>query len=211
MISQMMIFAGRAVREPAVHSVAALASVPAAAAGLHAVGMSTDVDPGALANGLFDPRLWITLGVAATFGGLGGIVAELISLHGRIELPHRVRRRPGVRRARLADARYEVDLGVVSRVLLGAAAALALLSLYAPTSATALVVNALIAGSAATGVFRVVQGRLLQGAVVSGQGSVVGGQKSGSTSRVKRTRGHRANTATPPLTIVRSTESSAVH
>jgi hypothetical protein len=161
MISQLLSILSRAVREPALHTTAAIASVPAANAGLKAVGISTDLDPVALAAGLFASTLWITLGVAAAFGGLGGVVAELISLRGHVELPHRVRRSAGSRRSRLADPRYEIDLGIFARLLLGAAAAVALLSLYAPTSATALVANALIAGSAATGVFRMVQGRLL--------------------------------------------------
>src|SRR5258708_11482564 len=162
MISQSISFLGRAIREPAVHATAALASFPAADAGLKAVGVSTELDPTALANGLFEPTLWLTLGMAALFGGLGGIVAELISLHGRIELPPRVKRGARVQRSRLADPRYEVDLGILARLLLGGAAALALLSVYAPTSPTALIVNALIAGSAATGVFRMVQGRMLR-------------------------------------------------
>ena len=66
-----------------------------------------------------------------------------------------------VQRSRLADPKNMVDLGILSRLLLGATAALAVLSVFAPTSATALVVNALIAGSAATGVFRLLQARFL--------------------------------------------------
>src|SRR5438132_328968 len=88
-------------------------------------------------------------------------MAELLSLHGNIELPHRVKAGSKVKRSRLADPRYEVDLGIVSRILLGGAAGLAMLSIYSPNSPTSLLVNALIAGSAATGLFRLVQGRLL--------------------------------------------------
>jgi hypothetical protein len=198
MISQLISILSRAIREPAIHTTAALASVPAANAGLKAVGISTDLDPSALAGGLFAPTLWITLGVAAAFGGLGGMVAELISLRGHVELPHRVRRSAATRRVRLADPRYEVDLGIIARLLLGAAAALALLSLYAPTSPTALVANALIAGSAATGVFRMVQGRMLS----SGQWSAASGQKLG---------GRGTANPKPQLSVVRSAESSVAH
>jgi len=201
MISQLISVLGRAIREPAVHATAALASVPAANAGLKAVGISTDLDPTALAGGLFEPTLWITLGIAAAFGGLGGIVAELISLRGRVELPHRVKRGAAVKRPRLADPRYEFDLGIIARLLLGAAAALALLSLYAPTSPTALVANALIAGSAATGVFRMVQGRMLS----SGQWSVVSGQKPSGTPDTSSQK-HK-----PQLSVVRGGESSVAH
>jgi hypothetical protein len=162
MLNESMLLIGRVVKEPAVHTTAAVASIPAATAGLHAVGIATDLDTTMLASGFFDANLWITLGIAALFGAMGGVVAELLSLHGNIELPHRVRRRTtAVKRTRLADPRYEIDLGIVSRLVLGAAAGLALLSVYAPTSATALVVNTLVAGSAATGLFRLVQGRLL--------------------------------------------------
>lgn len=150
-------------REPSLQAAAVIASTPATAAGLRAVGISIDLDTQALARGLMESTLWLSLALAALFGAIGGFVAELLSLHGSIELPHRVKRGHG-KRTRLAEARDMVDLGVFSRMLLGAAAALALLSVYAPSSATALLVNALIAGSAATAVFRLVQGRLLAGA-----------------------------------------------
>jgi hypothetical protein len=171
----MVLLLGRIVTKPAVHGAAAVASLPLAAAGMHAVGFSTDPDTTALANGMLAASLWLALGMAALFGGLGGVVAELLSLRGHIELPHRVKPGRGARRSRLGDPRYELDLGILSRVLLGAAAGLALLAIYAPTSPTALVVNALIAGSAATEVFRAVQARMLS----SGRWSVVSGQKTG--------------------------------
>jgi len=200
MISQFISVLSRAIREPAVHTTAALASVPAANAGLRAVGISTDLDPTLLAGGLFAPALWITLGMAAAFGGLGGIVAELLSLRGHIELPHRIRRSGRGRRTRLADPRYEVDLGIFARLLLGAAAALALLSLYSPTSPTALVANALIAGSAAAGVFRIVQGRMLaQGPGVRVSGFGVSGGRTDTRSPKQQ------------LTVVRAAESSVAH
>ncbi len=153
-------------REPSLQAAAVVASAPATAAGLRAVGISTDIDTAFLSASLLDPTLWHALAMAALFGGLGGFVAELLSLHGNIELPHRVKNGHG-KRTRLADPRDMVDLGILSRMALGAAAALAVLSVYAPTSATALLVNALIAGSAATAVFRLVQGRLLAGASTS--------------------------------------------
>jgi hypothetical protein len=166
MISQSILVMGRLAKEPAVHTTAALASVPAAAAGLHAVGVSTEVNSVVLANGLLDTHLWIILGMAALFGGIGGVVAELLSLHGNIELPHRHQLGPKTprqhrRRSKLAHPEHEIDLGIVSRLLLGSTAALASLALFAPQNPMLLVANALIAGSAATGVFRLVQGRML--------------------------------------------------
>jgi hypothetical protein len=151
---------GRAVREPSVQTVAALAAAPVAVAGLQSVGISSELNTEQLAVGLVEARFWLTLSLVAGFGAMGGVVAELLSLQGNIELPHRVNRHRG-KRTRFAEAKHMVDLGIVSRLLLGATAALAVLSIYAPTSPTALVVTALIAGSAATGVFRIVQARLL--------------------------------------------------
>jgi hypothetical protein len=140
----------------------AILVLPVTAATLRATGLSNDVDPATLSDGLAQSSLWIALGIAALFGGLGGVVAELLSLRGHIELPHRIKPRKGAgRRSRLGDPNYEIDLGIFARMLLGAAAALALLALDAPSNATSLVVNALIAGSAATAVFRLVQGRML--------------------------------------------------
>jgi hypothetical protein len=149
-------------REPGLQTAAVLGAAPATAAGLHALGVSTDLDSFALATGLVDFNLWFTLGMAALFGGIGGFIAELLSLHGNLELPHRVRLSHH-KHTRLADARDMVDLGVISRMLVGAAAALAVLSVYAPQTATALLVDALIAGSAGTAVFRLVQTRFLSG------------------------------------------------
>jgi hypothetical protein len=178
-LSQIVFLFGRIVTKPAVHATAAVATLPLAAAGMKAAGFSTDPDTAALASGMLAASFWLMLAMAALFGGLGGVVAELLSLRGRIELPHRVRPGKGSRRTRLGDPRYELDLGIVSRVLLGAAAALALLAVYAPTSPTALVVNALIAGSAATGVFRMVQARMVGEGSSRGQGSGVRGQGLG--------------------------------
>ena len=195
MISQSIDLLGRLTKEPAVHTTAALASLPATAAGLHAVGLTTDLDTIALTAGLLESGLWLTLGVAAAFGAVGGVVAELLSLHGNIELPHRNKRGAvSIKRSRFADPRNEVDLGIVARMLLGAAAGLALLSIYAPTSPTALVANALIAGSAGTGVFRIVQGRLLG---VRGEGAGLGAPKPQKTR------------STGQLALVRSETSAA--
>lgn len=160
MIGQMLLGVASATQNRAIQAVSAMVAVPAAATALHAIGVSNDLDAAGLSRGLLDGGLWLTLGMAAAFGALGGVTAELMSLHGHVEMPHKPRRNR-YHRSRLADPKNEIDLGVVSRMVLGAAAALALLAIYTPGSATALLVNALIAGSAATSVFRLVQGRML--------------------------------------------------
>jgi len=146
-------------RSRAVQAGSAALLMPATATTLHATGISKDLDAGTLSSGLLIGGMWFTLSIAAVFGGLGGVVAELLSLHGHVELPHKAK--PRLRNGRPIGPSHEIDLGIFSRMLLGAAAGLALLTFDAPGTATALVVNSLIAGSAATGVLRLVQGRML--------------------------------------------------
>jgi hypothetical protein len=163
MIGQTAVVAGhvaRLARTPHFAATSATVGAGGTVAGLRVLGITPDLDPQVLARGLQDGNLWFALVLAAAFGAIGGLVAELLSLHGNIELPHRVKRGQG-NRTRLADPRDMVDLGVLSRMLLGASAALALLSAYTPTTASALLVNGLIAGYASTAVFRFVQARLL--------------------------------------------------
>jgi hypothetical protein len=152
---------GRIGREPRLQTAVLLGAAPATAAGLHTMGLATDMDPHKLFDGLIEYHLWFVLAMTAVFGAIGGFVAELLSLHGSIELPHRARRRGRAKRTRLADPNDTIDLGIFSRMLVGSAAALALLSVYAPLAPTVLLVNALIAGSAGTAVFRLVQSRLV--------------------------------------------------
>src|SRR3954454_16088134 len=162
MIAPLVIRALSATRSRAVQAGTTALLVPAAATTLHAVGVSTDLNTAVVSQGLIEPNLWVILGICAVFGGIGGVVAELLSLRGHIEIPHRVKPRSRTARpSHLADPRNEIDLGIFARVMLGAAAALALLALVSPSAAAALIVNSLIAGSAATAVLRLVQGRLL--------------------------------------------------
>src|SRR5215203_5040470 len=83
---------GSLIREPRVQAAAAVATIPLASAGLQAVGISTDVNHQVLSVELLDLRLWFVLSMTALFGGAGGVIAELLSLHGKVELPHRVAR-----------------------------------------------------------------------------------------------------------------------
>jgi hypothetical protein len=162
MIGQLLVTIASIWQSRLVQAALAALVLPVTATTLHATQISHDLDVSTVYSGLEQAGLWIALGAAAAAGGMGGIVAELLSLHGHIELPHRVKPRRGVkRRTHLGDPEHEIDLGIISRVLLGATAALALLALDAPGNPTALLVNSLIAGSAATGVFRLVQGRML--------------------------------------------------
>jgi hypothetical protein len=171
--------------------------MPATVTTLHAAGITKDVDAGTLSTGLLVGGVWFTLATAAAFGGLGGMVAELLSLHGHVELPHRAKPRARNGRGRPVGPSHEIDLGIFSRMLLGAAAALALLTLDAPGNATALVVNSLIAGSAATSVLRLVQGRMLAKAQQSAP------KKSEDSARGKLKIVPPSTPPTPPVQIVR--------
>src|SRR5215471_12975923 len=88
MIGQVLLGAANVARDRTVQAASAAVAMPVTATTLHAVGVSGNLDPSGLAGGLVDASLWLTLGSAALFGGLGGIVAELISLRGRVEVPH---------------------------------------------------------------------------------------------------------------------------
>jgi hypothetical protein len=147
-------------REPGLQTAAVLGAAPATAAGLHALGVAIDLDATALSDGLVQSHLWFVLGLSALFGAIGGFIAELLCLHGNIELPHR-KSISRSKHSRFANTRHLIDLGILSRMLVGAAAALSVLSVYAPQTPTALLVDALIAGSAGTAVFRLVQARFL--------------------------------------------------
>ena len=170
--------------------------MPATVTTLHATGISKDLDAASLSDGLLTGGMWFTLAIAAVFGGLGGIVAELLSLHGHVELPHRARPRARNGHGRPTGPSHEIDLGIFSRMLLGAAAALALLSVDAPGNATALIVNSLIAGSAATGVLRLVQGRMLAKAQQSAP------KKSEDSARAKLKVVPLSTPPQPPVQIV---------
>jgi hypothetical protein len=196
MLRQIVMGIANASRLRVVQVVSALVLLPATSAALHAAGLSSEVDTGTLSSGLFERSLWITLGMAALFGAIGGVVAELIGLRGRVELPHHVKGGAG---AKHVDTRHEIDLGIVSKMLLGAAAALALLAIYAPANPISLLVNALIAGSAATGVFRLVQHRMLaspqapapriQVSAGAATLSIVGGTGGANAQTAKRAEG----------------------
>src|SRR5262245_4233169 len=110
---------GRIGREPSLQTAVLLGAAPATAAGLHAMGVTTDLDSHGLSVGLVESHLWFVLGMTAVFGAIGGFIAELLSLHGNIELPHRTRRRARVKRTRLADPNDTIDLGIFSRMLVG--------------------------------------------------------------------------------------------
>lgn len=103
-----------------------------------------------------------TLWQAFLFGLVGGIVAELLALRGRIEWPHRTQPDEITEGLENAVARYVYDLGVLARMFVGGCAAI--LVLWAldleDQGAIALVAGSILAGAAGGSVFEMLRGRL---------------------------------------------------
>ncbi len=103
--------------------------------------------------------LWAALAVTLLGGAIGGVVYELLILHGKIEMPHRLMAAEGLETPP-AIASYLYDLGIWSRVIIGAFAAVAALVVVTPETLIKLLATAIIAGAAGTSIFRSLQDRL---------------------------------------------------
>lgn len=103
--------------------------------------------------------LWAALAVTLLGGAIGGVVYELLILHGNIEMPHRLTAAEGMENPH-AIASYMYDLGIWSRVIIGAFAAVSALVVVTPETLIKLLATAIIAGSAGTSIFRSLQDRL---------------------------------------------------
>jgi len=135
------------------------------------------INPANVAAGFGDPSFWVSLLATLIAGALGGVVYELLILQGSIELPHRVTDEEIRERPEYAITKNLVDLGIWSRVIIGALAAVAALLVLSPSTTFGLVATALVAGSAGTSVFRSLQDRL----------SVVTAQKDAAAIRARAT------------------------
>lgn len=124
--------------------------------GLNAVDFSSDV-------------LVVVL-LTIVFGGLGGIVFELLNLQGNIEKPHKPTEDELAAKLAYASRKNVIDLGVLARIIIGAAAAPPAMLFLRPESVFGLLAMSVVAGSAGTAVFRSLQERLLL--AVAQQGKV---------------------------------------
>ena len=104
--------------------------------------------------------LWLTLLITLISGAIGGVIYELLILHGNIEMPHKLTAAESVENPH-AVTQYMYDLGIWARVLIGAFAAIAALLVIDPETILKLIASALIAGSAGTSIFRSLQDRML--------------------------------------------------
>ena len=107
------------------------------------------------------PGLWLTILALLISGAFGGVAYELLLRRGTIELPHRVRPDSGARSYEHAPAENLIALGVVGRALVGAAAAVSVLLVVAPSSAHATLALGVTAGAAAPALIRLMRRQLL--------------------------------------------------
>jgi len=105
--------------------------------------------------------LWVTVLALMICGAFGGVAYELLLRGGTIELPHRVRPDSVGRNFTHAPAESLIALGVVGRALVGAAAALSVLLVVAPSSAHATLALGVTAGAAAPALIRLMRRQLL--------------------------------------------------
>ncbi len=136
--------------------------VPTRSAAAPTGGLDTKYLADTMTTGDFRLVLILTL----VFGGLGGLVYELMVLQGSVEQPHRVQ-----------EGGWVYDLGVIGRVLMGAMAAVAALYVISPEDAYKLVAVSVVAGASASAIFKSLQARVeamvAQQAVVQAQETTV--------------------------------------
>lgn len=110
-----------------------------------------------------DPLFWVFLLVVAVFGALGGLVYELMTLRGRLEVPHKADDVAADEDLAGAVARYLYDMGLLGRMIIGALAAIVVvwpLELV-ESGPLAVISGSIVAGAAGIAVFRSLQDRLM--------------------------------------------------
>lgn len=117
-------------------------------------------DPSSVISSLGTADFWTALWVTILAGAIGGVVFELLALHGNIELPHKPSDDEFPEKLPHAVSRHVFDLGIVSRIIVGGVAAVAALLVLSPRTGFGLVATALIAGSAGTSILRSLQDRI---------------------------------------------------
>ena len=105
-------------------------------------------------------RFWFSLMIVLLCGAFGGIAYELLLRGGAIELPHRVRAEEAKRYTH-APAHTLIALGIFGRAIVGAAAALTLLFVVAPTTAHSAIAMSVTAGAAAPAMIRLMRKQLM--------------------------------------------------
>ncbi len=107
------------------------------------------LDAKKLADTMALPEFRIVLLATIIFGGLGGLVYELMILQGNVEQPHKVK-----------ENAWVYDLGVWGRIIMGSLAAMIALLVISPEDAYKLVAISVVAGSSASAIFKSMQSRV---------------------------------------------------
>lgn len=118
------------------------------------------LESGRLLTEIKSGSFWIVLGIAALFGALGGLVYELLTLQGGIEVPHKATEGEPPVKFPWAIRKFVRDWGVFARLMTGGLAAIAVLLIVTPGSAFRLIATSIVAGSAGSSIFRALQERL---------------------------------------------------
>jgi hypothetical protein len=105
-------------------------------------------------------RFWFTLSIVLICGAFGGSAYEVLLRGGAIELPHRVRPEDGKTYTH-APAHTLIALGILGRAIVGAAAALTVLLVVAPSTAHSAIALSVTAGAAAPALIRLMRRQLL--------------------------------------------------
>jgi hypothetical protein len=127
---------------------------------LQLLGASQTPQWSGIADDFQSLRFWFTLSIVLICGGFGGIAYELLLRGGAIELPHRVRPEDGKTYTH-APAHSLIALGIVGRAIVGAAAALTVLLVVAPSTAHSAIALSVTAGAAAPALIRLMRKQLL--------------------------------------------------
>ncbi|HEY3058127.1 MAG TPA: hypothetical protein VGL99_04040 [Chloroflexota bacterium] len=128
---------------------------------LQVLGSSQTPQWNGIADDFLNLRFWFTLAVLVMSGAFGGIAYELLLRGGAIELPHRVHKYEAARVHKHAPAETLIALGIVGRAIVGAAAALTVLLVVAPSSAHAAIALGVTSGAAAPALIRLMRKQLL--------------------------------------------------
>jgi len=127
---------------------------------LQLLGSSQSPQWSSIADDFMSPRFWFALTILMICGAFGGVAYELLLRGGAIEMPHRVRAEDA-RQFSHVPARSLFALGIFGRAIVGAAAAVTLLFVVAPTTAHSAVAMSVTAGAAAPAMIRLMRKQLM--------------------------------------------------
>ncbi len=130
-----------------------LATVPAYSVSFNSA--QERVTPAAVTADLLKPELWIMLLTTSITGAMGGAIYELINHEGKCEMPSWM-----ARKVEGQTVERILNLGAISRIFIGAFAAIASLLFLSPSNTMELIAMGVIVGSIGTSVFRSMQDRI---------------------------------------------------